>query len=214
MSISISLIIIAFTVFASWKAWQDRAFMNNMVFNAAAIKERGEWYRFFSSGFVHKDTMHLVFNMYALYIFGSAGEYAFGIMFGKTLGGTAFLLFYLAAIGVSEVVSYQRHQDNYAYTSLGASGGVSAALWPFVMLGPWNWFIFPPLPAIILGVGYILYSDYKDRTGNDMIGHSAHLWGAIFGLVAYAGLSALFAPELLEFFWVQLLQPQGPEFSL
>lgn len=213
MSITITLIIIAFTCLVSFRAWQDPVLMNNLIYSPAAVKERGEYYRFISSGFIHKDGMHLFFNMYALYIFGSpVGEGMFAAMFGQLLGNVGFLLFYLAGIVAAKVVTYIRHQDDYGFSSLGASGGVSAVMWPFIMYAPWSWFIFPPLPAIILGIGYLFYSDYQDKRGQGTTNHNAHLWGAIFGLVVYVGLAAAFQPDILRLFIDQVSQPQGPSF--
>ncbi|NJC24970.1 rhomboid family intramembrane serine protease [Neolewinella antarctica] len=214
MSITITTIIIAFTVLVSWRAWQDPGMMNKLVYSPAAVKERGEYYRFVSAGFVHRDGMHLFFNMYALYIFGAAGEFTFSSMLGTTFGNVGFLLFYLAGIVAAKIVTYVRHQDNYGFSSIGASGGVSAVMWPFIMIAPWSWFIFPPLPAILLGIGYIFYSDYQDRRGGGTTNHNAHLWGAIFGLVVYVALIIVFNEprDFLQEFIVKVSQPQGPDF--
>ena len=207
-----TFIIIAITCLISYMAFNNPQLRANMLFVPAAVKERGEIYRFITHGFIHADFMHLLFNMYALYIFGGAAEYAFGILFGQTFGKLAFLLFYLAAIGASSYVVYMRHQGNYAYSALGASGAVAAVMWPYIMFAPWNWFIFPPLPAILLGFGYIAYSHYSDKKGGTNIGHNAHLWGAIFGLVAYSVLCFFLEPDLLNLFWTELINPKGPGF--
>lgn len=209
---SVTIIIIAITCIVSFICFNDWKLRNQLIFNAAAVKERGEYYRFISHGFVHNSWMHLGINMYVLYVFGQYAEYTFQVMFGKVFGAPVLLLFYLTIIVVASVSDYYRHQDNYAYSAAGASGGVEGLMWPLILLQPWTWFIFPPLPAIILGPAYILYSVYKDRTANDNIGHNAHLWGAVFGLVAYVALAFIFAPELLEHFFVAVAQPQGPNF--
>ena len=206
----ITYTIIAITCLVSFMAFNDPARKAQLLFVPAMVKNRGETYRFLTHGFIHADPMHLIFNMYALYIFGGAAEYTFSIMFGQALGGAAYLIFYLAAIVASSYVVYTRHQDNYGYSALGASGAVAAVMWPFIMRAPWNWFIFPPLPAILLGIGYIAYSHYADLRGTGNIGHNAHLWGAIFGLVAYVALSSFLAPEILQHFFAELMQPKGP----
>ncbi|PPK84324.1 rhomboid family protein [Neolewinella xylanilytica] len=208
-----TIIIILITVLISWQAFNNPELKSKLMFLPSAIKDRGEYYRFLTHGFVHGDFQHLLFNMYALYIFGQTAESIFSsYLFGPTFGKLAYLVFYCVAIVAASVPDYLRHQDNRMYASLGASGGVAAMLWPYIMLGPWNWFIFPPLPAILLGIGYILYSHYADKQGRGNIGHNAHLWGAIFGLVTYSVLLLSLQPELMQYFLEQLMQPKGPNF--
>lgn len=207
-----TLIIIAITCIVSYLAFNNPQLRANMLFIPSAVKDRGEYHRFITHGFIHADFMHLLFNMYALYIFGGAAEMAFGLLFGATFGKLAYLLFYLAAIAASSYVDFARHQDNRGYSALGASGAVAAVMWPYIMFAPWNWFIFPPLPAILLGFGYIAYSHYADKRGGTNIGHNAHLWGAVFGLIAYVVLCAFLEPQILQYFWAELLQPKGPGF--
>lgn len=208
----LTYVLIGITCLVSYLAFNDPSLKAKMLFIPAAVKNRGETYRFLSHGFIHADFMHLLFNMYALYIFGGAAEYAFKILFGTAFGGVAYLLFYLAAIAASSFVVYTRNQDNYGYSALGASGAVAAVMWPYIMFAPWNWFIFPPLPAFLLGFAYIAYSHYADKKGGTNIGHNAHLWGAIFGLVTYVALCALLEPALLQLFVSELMQPHGPSF--
>jgi len=203
-------ILIGITCLVSFLAFNNPQLRANMLFIPTAVKNRGETYRFISHGFIHADMMHLFFNMYALYIFGGIAEFQFNQMFGPTFGNVAFLLFYLAAIAASSYVEYGRSQDNPGYSALGASGAVAAMMWPFIMYAPWAWFIFPPVPAIILGVGYIAYSHYADQRGGSNIGHNAHLWGAIFGLIAYSVLAGFLKPDILTDFIGALMQPQGP----
>ena len=208
-----TIILIIITVLISWQAFNNPELRGRLIFLPAAIKQRGEYYRFLTHGFIHADFQHLLFNMYALYIFGGSVEFVFKqYLFGPTFGNVAYLLFYLAAIVAASIPDYLRHQDNRSYASLGASGGVAATIWPYIMLAPWNWFIFPPLPAILLGIGYILYSHYADKQGRGNIGHNAHLWGAIFGLVAYSVLVMAFEPQLMAYFFEELMQPKGPNF--
>ncbi len=205
----ITYVIIAITCVISYLAFNDASLRSKLLFVPALVRERGEWYRFITHGFIHGDFFHLLFNMWALFLFGKYAEYGFQELFGQTLGGTAYLVFYLAAIAAASFVTYQRHQDNYGYTALGASGGVAAIIWPYVIFGPWSWIFiwFVPVPAIGLGIGYIAYSHYADQKGGSRIGHNAHLWGSIFGLVVYVSLCAVLRPEFLQSFWTQLLQP-------
>lgn len=204
-----TIIIIIFTCLVSWQAFNRPELRAKMLFYPTAVKNRGEYYRFLSHGFIHADFMHLLFNMYALYIFGGIAEATFTCLFGPTLSKLGYLLFYLVAIVASSYVSYLRHQDNAGYASLGASGAVAAMIWPYVMFDPWSWFIFPPLPAFLLGIAYIAYSHYADKRGGDNIGHNAHLWGAIFGLLAYVVLCFFLEPDILTAFVERLMEPRG-----
>lgn len=225
---SITLLLIALTSIISWRAFEDPELRAKMIFHPVTVKNRNEYYRFLTHGFIHADFQHLLFNMYALYIFGSTAEtlFADGFYYYNSAGGTEFmepifggmlgrfmyLIFYLAAIAAASQVTFMRHQDNYGYSALGASGGVSAMMWPYIFYDPWNWFIFPPLPAIILGPLYLWYSNRMDQRGGGRVGHNAHLWGAIFGLLFYVVILIFRQPELIQWFFEFLQNPRGPAF--
>ena len=94
---------------------------------------------------------------------------------------------------------------NPAYRSLGASGAVSAVLFAFVLLQPWATILifFIPCPAIIYAVLYIAYSIYMDRQNKDNVNHSAHLWGAAYGVLFLLAME----PRLFGAFLERLSQP-------
>ncbi len=74
-----------------------------------------------------------------------------------------------------------------SYRSLGASGAVSACLFAFIVVAPWEKiYLYGAIgiPAIIYAVLYVAYSIWMDRRGRDNVNHSAHLWGAAFGMLA------------------------------
>ena len=209
MSISITLILIIMTSLISFQATNNPAMMEKLIFRPASIKNGGEWYRFLTHGFIHspRSWFHLIINMYVLYIFGEDIEFWFNDIFGSALGKLAYILFYLAAIIISSIPTYFRHQDNYAYAALGASGATSAIVMAFVIHHPWSWlllFFVIPIPAIVAGVLFLFYSSYMDKKGTDNIGHNAHLWGAIFGVVFVILSLAALRPDLLENFLYQL----------
>jgi len=96
---------------------------------------------------------------------------------------------------------------------VGASGATSALVFAFILFDPWQWFLFPPLPALLFGVAYLWYSSYMDKRGMDNIGHNAHFWGAVYGIVFTLISAALLRPEMLNAFLVQLLKgPSAPPF--
>lgn len=212
MSISLTLVLIVMTCIISYQAFNNPVMRAKLLFRPVDIKN-GEYYRFFTSGLIHGDFTHLLFNMYALYIFGETIEDVFVSpeygLFGPSVGRVVFILFYFSAVAVANLPTYFRHQDNYGYSALGASGATSALAIMYILFSPWDWFIFPPLPGILLGVGYLWYSSYMDKQGGDNIGHNAHLTGAIYGIAFLLLASALLQPGLLRFIWVRLME--GPQ---
>jgi membrane associated rhomboid family serine protease len=202
MELGITLIIIIITVLISFGGFNNQKIMNDLIFYPPAITKQHQWYRFITSGFLHADYMHLFFNMFTLYFFGTGMEG----LYNAYLGPAGFLIFYLAAIIVSGIPSFIKHRNDFYYRSLGASGGVSAVVFAYVLFAPWNWFTFPPLPAIIYAVLYVWYSIYMAKKGSDNINHDAHLWGAAFGVAFTLAMD----PKILDYFLSQVTHPQGP----
>lgn len=198
----------------SYQAFNNPAMRDRLLFHPYSVKQNGEYYRFLSHGFVHGNWSHLLINLFVLYQFGEVAEIIFvKYIFGEAFGRIVFLLFYVSAIIIAAVPSYFKHQDHSYYGSLGASGATSALVFIYILLDPWQWFIFPPLPAIILAVAYLWYSSYMSKRGGDNIAHDAHLYGAVYGLIFALGSFALFSPELLENFLIRLMQgPTTPAF--
>lgn len=202
MQFSITIIIIIITVVISFGAFNNSRIMDDLIFYPPAITKRNQWYRFLTSGFLHADYMHLFFNMLTLYFFGEVMEKFYEVYLGK-LG---FIIFYFGGIIVSEIPSYIKHRNNYHYRSLGASGGVSAVVFAYILFDPWQWFTFPPIPAILYAGLYIAYSMYMSKRGTDHINHDAHLWGALYGI----GFTIIMEPRVIDFFLQQIGNPRGP----
>jgi membrane associated rhomboid family serine protease len=198
-----TLIIIIVTALISISAFNNSRIYNDLIMYPPAIN-RGQYYRLLTSGFIHADFMHLIFNMLTLWFFGKVLEEQYFMYFGKF----TFLLFYLAAITLSDLPSYIKHKNNSSYASLGASGGVSAILFAYIILAPWStiYLFFLPVPAIVFGVVYLVYSQYMARKGGDNINHDAHFWGAVIGV---AGVLILDKDAIPRF--IQLIQ--RPEFN-
>ena len=198
LTVSHTLIIIAITVILSFIAFNNRTVMNRLIMWPPAM-QRGQYDRFITYGFVHADSTHLLFNMVTLFFFGRAIEN----FYRPYVGGLGFVLFYLAALVVSMLPSYLKHKDDANYLSLGASGAVSAVLFAYILFAPWNliFVFFIPVPAIIYAVLYTAYSVYSAKRGQDNINHSAHLWGAAFGVLATIAIE----PALMQRFLNKLL---------
>lgn len=199
---TVTLLIVGLTVLISYQAFGNNLMKNKLLFRPASIKEFGELYRFLTHGLIHANWEHLLINMYVLFMFGEFLETrVFNMIFGPTTGRIVFVLFYFSAVVVASIPSYFKHQENGYYAALGASGATSALVFAYILANdPWQWFIFPPLPAILLAIGYLWYSSYMEKRGIDNIGHDAHFWGAVYGLVFTVVTFAYFSPERLEYF--------------
>ena len=214
MGISLTIILIGLTALISYQAFNNRELFYKSAFHPSSIQEFGQYSRFLTSGFIHASWGHLAINMYVLYLFGDILEQIFTqLIFSPSIGRLAFLFFYLSAMVVSDIPSYFKHKDNSAYSAVGASGATSALVMAYILFDPWNWFIFPPVPGVVLAIGYLWYSSYMSKNSNDLIAHDAHLWGAVYGIVFMVLLAALAKPELLDMFVSRLLEgPRMPNF--
>ena len=180
----ITLAIIAVTALVSWMAFNNRSLEDRLILWPPAVRRQRQYDRLLTHGFIHADWQHLIFNMITLFFFGRHVEGVFG---GGVAGMLGFLFFYLSAIVMAILPTYLRHKDDSHYRSLGASGGVSAVLFAFIQLSPWSgMIIFPipvPIPAIVYAVLYTASSIWMDKRGGDNINHSAHLFGAAYGVL-------------------------------
>jgi membrane associated rhomboid family serine protease len=185
----ILLILIIANVIVSIKGFSDRSFFDKYKFQIGAIN-RGEKIRMFTSAFLHVDYLHLILNMYVLYIFAP-------IIIVK-LGIIKFLIIYFGSLIAGSILTQVYHKNELYYSAVGASGAVAGVIYGSILLNPnMSLMMFPlpiPIPGYIFGIGYLLYSIYgmKKQLGN--VGHSAHLGGAIGG---YA-LMLLVYPEVFS----------------
>jgi membrane associated rhomboid family serine protease len=172
-----------------------------MKFNAYAIRHHGQGWRFLSYGLIHADWVHLFINMFVLYSFGKAVIEAYHYYF-DVKGYLFYLLLYIGGIGFSVLFDYGKHKDDPHYNAVGASGAVSAVLFASILVFPTgSVYLFPipfPLPSVVFGVIYLVYSAVMARRGTGNIGHNAHFWGAIFGLVFTIALKPILAASFLK----------------
>ena len=197
---SITLIIIIVTCIISFVAFSNQKLLYDLIFYPPAVTNQNQWYRFFTCGLIHADYGHLIFNMVSLYMFGDIVEKTFDQVFGSK-GKLIYLLLYISALMVSLLPTYFKHRNDAYYRSLGASGAVSAIVFAGIFLYPLNkigFFIIPPvIPGFIFAPLYLVISAYLAKKGGDGINHSAHIYGAIYGVVflVLAGvISGSFSP--------------------
>jgi membrane associated rhomboid family serine protease len=146
-----------------------------------------------TSGFVHADMPHLLFNMIAFWSFGAPLE--------QRLGTAKFVLLYAAGLLLSQYGTYRKQRNNPDYATLGASGAVSAVMFAYIVYSPTSQLMlmfFPvPVPAPLFGIAYLAYSIWSARNSRDRINHDAHLGGALAGLA----FVALFDPQAYVRAW-------------
>ncbi|MDE3740562.1 rhomboid family intramembrane serine protease [Maribacter polysaccharolyticus] len=183
-----TIAIIAANVLASLKGFNDAVFFDRYKFSIGAVRG-GQKDRMLTSGFLHVDTSHLFMNMLTLYFFADVVINWFGPV--------KFVGIYFISLAAGSLLALFFHKNEPYYSAVGASGAVTGILYTAILLQPdmrlGIMFIPIPLPAYVLGIGYLLYSIYgmKKRLGN--IGHTAHFGGAMGGYVA----TLFFRPELL-----------------
>ena len=186
---TITFSIIAVTVLVSLLCFNSAGLFNALSLNPYRVVERGEWWRVLTHGFVHGDTMHLFINMIVFYSFGAYVEQVFRQLHGAgTIGNssTAFLLLYFGGMLFATLHDLIKNRHNPHFSSIGASGAVSAIVFCSIFLNPWGkilLFGIIPIPGILFGILYLAYTQCSARRGRDNINHYAHLYGAVYGFV-------------------------------
>lgn len=184
----ITIAILAITVLLSYKGFGDYNFFDRYKFQPGPILRHKQYDRLLSSGFLHVNTTHLLFNMLTLYFFAWYVIGYFTIQSGSPAKGQViFAVVYLAAIIGGNLLSLFFQRNHYSYSAVGASGGVSGILFASIVIDPnleLYLFFMLPIKGWIFAIAYLGYSVYgmKKQLGN--IGHEAHLGGSIIGLAA------------------------------
>ncbi len=198
---SLTIVILVITCVVSFLAFNNRTMFDNLKHYPAVEHQRKEYYRWLTSGFLHGDYMHLIINMFVFYSFGAALEKYYTYHFGMIGGSILFGVTYLLTIILANIPTYFKHENNPYYTAIGASGGVSGILFIYILIYPWNMlglYAIIPVPAIIFGVLYLWYESWAAKNQNDNIGHDAHFFGAIAGIMIAIVSRPAILPEFLR----------------
>tara|TARA_Y100000992_G_scaffold290961_1_gene246981 strand:+ start:87 stop:728 length:642 start_codon:yes stop_codon:yes gene_type:complete len=189
MPISLTvLILILFNIYFSFKGFNDIKFFKKFFFKINDLK-KGEYYRLISSGFLHVDNQHLLFNMLTFYFFGDIVLNFLGIFW--------FYILYIFCLLSGNIFCFFINYQNNNYSAVGASGAVTGILFSAILFYPdlqLALLFFPiPMPGYFFAIIYLAYTFYGIKKQNDGIGHSAHLGGAIGGIF----ISLIYEPNIL-----------------
>jgi membrane associated rhomboid family serine protease len=188
----VSCIIFIFTIVTSVYAFYNEETYGKFMLHPYSVAKGKNVYQLITSGFIHKDWSHLGFNMFSYFFFAFDLE--------KTIGHWQFGLLYFLSLILSDIPSVYKHRNNFNYNSLGASGAVCAVLFSFIMFSPLTTLIiFPipfPIPSVIYGFLFLIYTSYAGRKSNDGINHDAHFYGALAGVFITIALY----PEAIQVF--------------
>ncbi len=188
----VSSIIFIFTIVTSVYAFYNEETYGKFMLHPYSVAKGKNVYQLITSGFIHKDWAHLIFNMLSYFIFAFDLE--------RQIGHWQFGLLYFLSLIISDIPSVYKHRNNFNYNSLGASGAVCAVLFSFIMFSPLTTLIiFPipfPIPSVIYGFLFLIYTSYAGRKSNDGINHDAHFYGALAGVFITIALY----PEAIQIF--------------
>ena len=179
-SLTILCIIVGFSALALWAA--PNMLARNLLRPYWMLKERA-YSTLITSGFIHGDFGHLLFNSLTLFFFGPALE--------RRIGTEKFLALYFIGLVLSSLGTVYKQRNNPDYAALGASGAILAVLFAYIVYYPTqNIYLYfaLPIPAVLFAFGYMAYSWWASRNRRDNINHDAHLDGALTGLI-FVGLT-------------------------
>lgn len=181
---SVFLVFIALSLYTMFK---NQSLMYQLMLHPFSFSKGERIYTIITSGFVHADIGHLLFNSVTFFFFAFPLE--------RTVGSFAFFLIYFLSLILSDVPTIIRNRNNPDYRSLGASGAISGVLFSFIIFYPTtpiSMLLFPiGIPAYLFAVLYTVYCIWADKKGWGNINHNAHLWGGLIGF----GLTAFLYPN-------------------
>jgi len=197
----VSSIIMLFTVVTSIYAFNDHSLYGRFMLNPYQVSKGRNVHTLITSGLIHADWMHLIFNMITFFSFGFALE--------QMMGSLNFGILYFVSLIASDLPTVFKHKNDMWYNSLGASGAISAVLFSFILFMPFSTMYIMPIPipiwAIVFGPLYLVYCVYAAKQSRDNINHDAHFYGALAGII----LTIVLQPGIIPSFLAQIMGKIG-----
>jgi len=184
MNTPVGSFIFAITIATSLWAFYDDTLYGNLILHPASVSKGQRVYTVITSGLIHNDWMHLIFNMLSYSFFAFDLE--------KDLGHWQFGLLYVLCLILSDLPTVYKHRNDDWYHSLGASGAVSGVIFSAILFHPLRGMgimLIPiSIPAVLFGALYLIYCNYSSKHARDNINHDAHMFGALSGLLVTIAL--------------------------
>jgi len=197
----VASLIFLFTIITSIYAFSNPDLYGKFMLNPYNVSRRHRVYTLITSGLIHADWMHLIFNMMTFFFFAFRLE--------ERMGSLNFGILYFVSMVAADIPSVLKHKNDIWYNSLGASGAISAVLFSYILFVPFSSMIIFPIPipiwAIVFGPLYLVYCVYASRQARDHINHDAHFFGALAGLI----LTVLLVPGVIPHFIEQIQMKIG-----
>ncbi|MDF1571822.1 MAG: rhomboid family intramembrane serine protease [Bacteroidales bacterium] len=201
-----TIILVVVISLVSVLAFRFRKQADRFVLLPQRVVHHREYFRVISHAFLHVDYVHLVVNMIVLFSFGTSVESIFRNLESHDVIRSPHLhLAILSFIGItgSSISTILKHRNDPDYAAVGASGLVSAIVFTHIFFQPMQkiYFYFAiPIPGLVFGILYLVYSSYMSRKQKDNINHDAHIWGAVIGFF----YPVLMHPPLIRYFFENL----------
>lgn len=197
----VASLIFVFTIATSIYAFNDKSLYGRFMLHPYSVSRKHNVFTLITSGFIHADWMHLIFNMITFFSFGFALE---GI-----IGSLNFGILYFVSLIASDLPTVFRHKNDMWYNSLGASGAISAVLFGYILFAPFSSLYIMPIPfpiwSIVFGPLYLVYCVYASKQSRDNINHDAHFFGALSGII----LTILLVPGVIPHFLEAIMAKIG-----
>jgi len=190
----VSYFIIIITALVTYVSWKKPSLQNALISTGPSIIKNKQWYRTVTSSLLHLDMAHLFWNMFALYNLGPILEDQFQTYFGESWF-LWFGIFYFATAVLSDIPSAIQHRNDEQYSTLGASGAVSAVIAAASIIDlKLELYIYGiPMYGWLYLVIYLIVSFFLSRRSQQSVNHLAHASGALVAvavafLIAHAGI--------------------------
>jgi membrane associated rhomboid family serine protease len=190
----VASLIMVITIITSIMAFSNAELLSNLILHPYSVYRGERRYTVITSGLIHNDWMHLIFNMFSYYFFAFALE--------EKMGHWQFAVLYIASLILSDLPTVFKNKNKSNYYCLGASGAVSAVIFGYIMYYPLDKMMIIPIPfeipAIIFGVLYLVYCHFAAKHARDNVNHDAHMFGALSGIAITVALHPACLPEFVQ----------------